>query len=91
MDPISHLLKKEKGVGMHIMALDRERIRPNLRLLYHRESLEILCRFILSRGQVDSIPSLVCWGMLSDWSWRETVESLRDAGNHAGKSYSRRI
>jgi ParB-like chromosome segregation protein Spo0J len=38
-----------------VIEVDLERIRPNLRLVYHRESLEMLCRFILSRGQVDPI------------------------------------
>lgn len=38
-----------------VIEVDLERIRPNLRLIYHRESLEMLCRFILSRGQVDPI------------------------------------
>jgi len=40
---------------MNLIEVDLEKIRPNLRLVYHRESLEILCRFILSQGQVDPI------------------------------------
>jgi ParB-like chromosome segregation protein Spo0J len=38
-----------------LIEVDLEKIRPNLRLIYHRESLEMLCHFILSRGQVDPI------------------------------------
>ncbi len=38
-----------------MIEVDLERIRPNLRLIFHRESFEMLCRFILSRGQVDPI------------------------------------
>ena len=52
---IFHLLRKEKGVGIRIIELDVERIRPNLRLIYRRDSLEMLSRFILSRGQVDPL------------------------------------
>ncbi len=42
-------------MGMNLIEVDLEKIRPNLRLIYHRESLEMYCHFILSRGQVDPI------------------------------------
>ena len=40
---------------MQIIELEVERIRPNLRLVYRRDSLEMLSLFILSRGQVDPL------------------------------------
>ncbi|MBM4334019.1 MAG: hypothetical protein FJ117_22850 [Deltaproteobacteria bacterium] len=40
---------------MNLIEVDLEKIRPNLRLIYHLESLEMLGRLILSRGQVDPI------------------------------------
>jgi ParB-like chromosome segregation protein Spo0J len=40
---------------MNLIEVDLEKIRPNLRLLYDKDTLEMLCRFILSRGQVDPI------------------------------------
>ncbi len=40
---------------MNLIEVDVERICPNLRLLYHRDTLEMLCRVIGCRGEVDPI------------------------------------
>lgn len=38
-----------------VIEIDVERIRPNLRLVYHSESIEGLCRLIRSCGHVEPI------------------------------------
>jgi len=38
-----------------VIEIDVERIRPNLRLIYHDEDLKKLCRWIQSRGEVEPI------------------------------------
>jgi ParB-like chromosome segregation protein Spo0J len=38
-----------------VIEIDVERIRPNLRLIYHHETIEGLCRWIQSRGEVEPI------------------------------------
>ena len=38
-----------------VIEIDVERIRPNLRLIYHQETIEVLCRWIQLRGEVEPI------------------------------------
>ena len=38
-----------------MIEIDVERIRQNLRLIYHHETIEGLCRWIQSRGEVEPI------------------------------------
>ena len=38
---------------MKLIEIDVERIRPNLRLIYHHEAIEGLCRWIQSGGEVE--------------------------------------
>jgi ParB family chromosome partitioning protein len=38
-----------------VIEIDLEKIRPNLRLLYHRETIEVLCQEMRSRGQLEPI------------------------------------
>ena len=40
---------------MNVIEIEVERIRPNLRLLYHREAIEGLCRFVQSGGEMEPI------------------------------------
>jgi ParB-like chromosome segregation protein Spo0J len=40
---------------MNLIEVDLEKIRPNLRAVYHKETLEMLCHFINRSGQVDPI------------------------------------
>ena len=40
---------------MNLIEVDLEKIRPNLRVLCHKETLERLCYFIRCHGQVDPI------------------------------------
>jgi ParB-like chromosome segregation protein Spo0J len=42
-------------VGKRVIEVDVERIRPNLRLVYHSESIAWVCRSIQSRGQIEPI------------------------------------
>jgi ParB family chromosome partitioning protein len=49
--------KKEEAVKTkaQVIEIDVERIRPNLRLIYHREIIEELCQEMRSRGQLEPI------------------------------------
>jgi ParB/RepB/Spo0J family partition protein len=38
-----------------VIEIDVQRIRPNLRLIYHRETIEGLCQAIRSQGQLEPI------------------------------------
>ncbi len=40
---------------MNLIEVDLEKIRPNLRAIYHKETLEMFCHFIRCRGQLDPI------------------------------------
>lgn len=42
-------------MGKRVIEVDVERIRPNLRLVYHSESIAWVCRSIQSRGQIEPI------------------------------------
>jgi len=38
-----------------VIEIDVERIRPNLRLIYHHETIELLCQEMRSSGQLEPI------------------------------------
>jgi ParB family chromosome partitioning protein len=46
---------KDEGVKTKEIEIDVERIRPNLRLIYHRESIEGLCNSVRTCGYVEPI------------------------------------
>ena len=42
-------------MGKKVIEVDLERIHPNLRLIFHSESIEWMCRLIQSCGQIQPI------------------------------------
>jgi ParB family chromosome partitioning protein len=57
VDSIRERSKKEEGVkeNPRVIEIDVARVRPNLRLLYHRETIEALCQQIRSGSQLEPI------------------------------------